>query len=106
MFSGIKAYEVGKGTPSQTAAIRDTKPYTAELKQNENWLPFYEGKHVTSYGLSWNEHSFINYGEWLAAPRDPNQFLGEKILIRKIIGSRLIATYVPETSYCNTLLFV
>ncbi|MDO6597383.1 N-6 DNA methylase [Oceanihabitans sp. 2_MG-2023] len=106
MFSGIKAYEVGKGTPRQTTEIRDKKPYTAILKKTKEWLPFYEGKHVTSYGLKWNQNSYISYGEWLAAPRDPNQFLGEKILIRKIIGARLIATYIPETSYCNTLLFV
>lgn len=106
MFSGIKAYEVGKGTPPQTTEIRDKKPYTAILKKTQEWLPFYEGKHVSSYGLKWNQNSYISYGEWLAAPRDPNQFLGEKILIRKIIGARLIATYIPETSYCNTLLFV
>ncbi|TVZ60376.1 N-6 DNA methylase [Flavobacteriaceae bacterium MAR_2010_105] len=106
MFSGIKAYEVGKGTPKQTTEIRDNKPYTSLIRQSENWLPFYEGKHVTSYGLNWAEDGYINYGEWLAAPRDPKQFLGEKILIRKIIGTRLIATYISETSYCNTLLFV
>lgn len=27
-------------------------------------------------------------------------------MIRKIVGKTLIATYIPETSYCNTLLFV
>ena len=106
MYSGIKAYEVGKGNPKQTKLTRETKPFTSETKIEDNWMPFYEGKHITSYQLVWNNDSFIKYGEWLAAPRNPDQFLNEKILIRKIIGSRLIATYVPETSYCNTLLFV
>ncbi|MDY0086807.1 MAG: TaqI-like C-terminal specificity domain-containing protein, partial [Bacteroidales bacterium] len=41
-----------------------------------------------------------------AAPREAKNFEGEKILIRKITSDRLISTYVPYTSYCNTLLFV
>ncbi|WP_455550075.1 TaqI-like C-terminal specificity domain-containing protein [Formosa algae] len=106
MYSGIKAYEVGKGKPKQTKEIRESKPYTSESKLGKDWMPFYEGKHITSYNLNWDNNSYIYYGEWLAAPRDAEQFLDEKILIRKIIGSRLIATYIPFTSYCNTLLFI
>ena len=33
-------------------------------------------------------------------------FEGEKLLIRKIVGETLIATYIPHTCYCNTLLFI
>jgi len=33
-------------------------------------------------------------------------FKGEKILIRKITSNTLLATYIPDTLYCNTLLFV
>ena len=40
------------------------------------------------------------------SPRNPENFEGAKILIRKITGKTLISTYIPETSYCNTLLFV
>lgn len=106
MFSGIKAYEVGKGTPPQTIKIRETKPFTSKEKQTENWNPFYEGKHIGRYQLFWNNDNWINYGKWLAAPRNSENFLDEKILIRKITGKTLIANYIPETSYCNTLLFV
>jgi len=106
MFSGIKSYEVGKGNPAQTDKIRDAKPFTSETKQGKEWRTFYDGKHIGRYQTLWKNNNWINYGAWLAAPRDPENFLGEKILIRKIIGETLIATYVPETSYCNTLLFV
>lgn len=106
MFSGIKAYEVGKGTPPQTIKIRETKPFTSKEKQTENWNPFYEGKHIGRYQLFWNNDNWINYGKWLAAPRNSENFLDEKILIRKITGKTLIANYIPKTSYCNTLLFV
>lgn len=106
MYSGIKSYEVGKGKPTQTEKIRDEKPYTSETKLDKTWKPFYDGKHIGRYELLWRENNWIKYGEWLAAPRQPENFEGEKILIRKITAKTLIATYIPETSYCNTLLFV
>ena len=106
MFSGIKAYEVGKGTPPQTTEIRKNKPFTSNIKTNEEWSPFIDGKHISRYQLLWNNNNWIKYGPWLAAPRKKEQFDGEKILIRKIIGKTLICTYIPFDSYCNTLLFI
>jgi len=106
IFYGIKAYQTGKGKPPQTSKIRDSKPFTSAKKETKDWLPFYDGKHIGRYKLLWNKDNWINYGSWLAEPRNPSLFVGEKILIRKIIGKTLIATYVPETSYCNTLLFI
>ena len=106
MFSGVKCYEVGKGTPRQTKTIRDEKPFTSNKKKSDNWSPFFDGKHIGRYEVLWKENNWMDYGPWLAAPRESRNFEGEKILIRKIIGKTLIATYVPTTSYCNTLLFV
>lgn len=45
MFSGIKVYEVGKGTPIQTEEIRKTKPFTSNIQIDKNWRPFFDGKH-------------------------------------------------------------
>ncbi len=106
MFYGIKAYQVGKGNPPQTAEIRDTKPFTSKVKKDEKWLPMFDGKHIGYYSLLWKEDNWIHYGPWLAEPRVPKKFEDEKILIRKITGKTLIANYIPYTSYCNTLLFV
>jgi len=106
MFSGIKGYEVGKGSPPQTAEIRDNKPFTSDTNHGNDWSILYDGKHISKYQILWKNNNWINYGEWLAAPRKPEQFEGEKILIRKIIGKTLLATYVPDTLYCNTLLFI
>ncbi|MFZ3133089.1 Eco57I restriction-modification methylase domain-containing protein [Methanothrix sp.] len=106
MFSGIKAYEVGKGKPPQTKMIRDSKPYTSENRLDDSWLPLYDGKHIGRYQLLWRQNNWISYGPWLAAPRNPDNFAGEKILVRKIVGKTLIAMHIPETSYCNTLLFI
>jgi type I restriction-modification system DNA methylase subunit len=106
VFSGVKAYEIGKGIPPQTSETRDTKPFTSTYRKNDDWQPFYDGKDIGRYQLFWNENNWIYYGNWLAAPRNPKHFEGEKILIRKIVAQTLIATYIPYTSYCNTLLFI
>jgi hypothetical protein len=106
LFSGIKAYEVGKGNPPQTQDILNSKPFTSKIRTSESWLPLFDGKNIGFYELLWHEDNWINYGEWLAAPREKQNFESEKILIRKITNSRLIAHYIPYTSYCNTLLFV
>ena len=106
MFYGIKVYQIGKGQPPQTQKIRDKKPFTSTKQENDSFLPFLDGKHVGRYQLFWKQNNWLNYGSWLAEPRTPEKFEGEKILVRKIVGKTLIATYIPETSYCNTLLYI
>ncbi len=106
MFYGIKVYQIGKGKPPQTEEIRDTKPFTSTRREDGQFLPFFDGKHIGRYQLLWKDNNWLNYGSWLAEPRQPVKFEGEKILIRKIVGETLIATYISDTSYCNTLLYV
>jgi adenine-specific DNA-methyltransferase len=46
--------------------------------------------------LNWNG-GYLKYGEWIAAPREPKYFEGERIIIREIPGKmRLIAAYTDE----------
>ena len=106
MFSGVKSYEVGKGTPKQTEHIRETKPYTSESKLGPRWSPFLDGKHIGRYQNLWKANNWIDYGPWLAAPRDAENFEGDKLLIRKIVAGTLICMYVDGLTYCNTLLFI
>jgi hypothetical protein len=106
LFYGIKVYQVGKGTPPQTENIRDTKPFTSNRREDVSFLPMLDGKHISRYSLLWNKNNWVKYGPWLAEPRKPEKYEGEKLLIRKIVGKTLIAMYFPKTSYCNTLLYV
>ena len=103
---GIKVYQVGKGSPPQTEKIRDNKPFTSGTQKDKSFLPLFDGKHVGRYELFWNQDNWVKYGPWLAEPRQPEKYEGEKLLIRKIVGNTLIATYFPKTSYCNTLVYV
>ena len=63
-------------------------------------------KHIDRYKLLWDKNNWVKYGPWIAEPRNPEKYEGEKILIRKIVGHTLISTYYPCTSYCNTLVYV
>ncbi len=106
IFYGIKLYQVGKGVPPQTENVRDTKPFSSDRRLSKEFLPFFEGKHIGRYSLSWGNDNWVKYGPWLAEPRKPEKYQGKKILIRKIVGKTIIATVYPDTSYCNTLLYV
>ncbi len=46
IFSGIKAYEVGKGNPLQTIKIRNEKLFTSNLRKSDSWSPFFDGKNI------------------------------------------------------------
>ncbi|MFM8912156.1 MAG: Eco57I restriction-modification methylase domain-containing protein, partial [Flammeovirgaceae bacterium] len=106
MYSGIKVYELGKGNPPQTKKIKEEQQYTSQSKHSKEWSKFFDGKDIGRYTILWDKNNWIKYGPWLAAPRDHENFEGEKLLIRKITGKRLIATYVSQSAFCNTLLFV
>jgi type I restriction-modification system DNA methylase subunit len=106
IYYGIKVYQTGKGNPPQTDQVKLNKPYTSDKQISSSWLPFFDGKHIGRYKIFWDNNNWINYGTWLAEPRPPKIFEGEKILIRKIIGKTIIATHTQSTSYCNTLLFI
>src|SRR5690606_25930369 len=45
---------------------------------------------------NWNK-GFIDYGKWLAAPRNPTWFDGERIVVREVTAKGIIqATYIQD----------
>ena len=50
------------------------KPFTSEIKIDENFYPLIGGSSFYRYKLLWNNDYWIKYGEWLAAPRDKEIF--------------------------------
>lgn len=79
--TGIKPYQTGKGIPKQTKDIVENKPFTSYINPG-GWLPLIRGTQINRYLVKW-DGEFINYGEWLAEPRNPNIFFEEKIFIRR-----------------------
>jgi hypothetical protein len=81
--SGLKAYETGKGKPIQTDKMKKNRIYHSDTKKDNNYRPYLEGRDVKRYRLDWSGQ-YLKYGNNLAAPRKPELFEGERILVRQI----------------------
>jgi len=80
----LVAYEVGKGTPPLTMAMKEARIYHSRTKQNSDWLEYLQGSDVCRYSLVWSGE-FIRYGENLAAPRkDFRLYSTKRLLVRQI----------------------
>ncbi|MCD4734928.1 MAG: Eco57I restriction-modification methylase domain-containing protein, partial [Bacteroidales bacterium] len=105
MFQGMKPYEKGKGTPPQTRDMMNEKVYHSESKIDETYFPLLGAKHIKrNFLLPYNE--YIKYGKNLAAPRNPEIFEGERILINRILSKdKIDGILVSETYINNTDVF-
>jgi hypothetical protein len=99
----VKIYEVGKGEPPQTREQTKARIYESKSKIDASYLPYLEGKDINSYTVNWSD-KWLKYGKNLAAPRNINLFTGERILVRRIMGERLICAYLNEDIISNALL--
>jgi hypothetical protein len=109
IFSGITLFEKGKGKPAQTEEIMKSKPYICEsenLPAGKNWTPLMRGSLMHRYSNFWNNNYWVQYGEWLAAPRDPKIFQAkEKIIVRQT-GDSIIATIIGDNIICRKNLHI
>jgi adenine-specific DNA-methyltransferase len=96
VYNGVKPFEKGKGSPPQTAETMRDKPFVAEgcpKPAGKNWMPLLRGSLIHRYVTFWNNDSWIQYGSWLAAPRNPSIFEApEKLFVRQT-GDSIIATH-------------
>jgi hypothetical protein len=81
--SGLKAYETGRGNPIQTDEMKTNRIYHSKKKEDKYYRPYLEGKDVKRYKIDWSG-LYLKYGDNLAAPRKPELFKGERILVRQI----------------------
>ena len=104
--SGYNPYEVGKGLDAngQTQTLETVKlrPYHKDFQAGHEWYPDAVGKDLGRYTLRWPINRFVKYGTWLAAARDPANYVGQRILVQEITGGkarRIIATYCDQELY-------
>lgn len=100
---GIKLYETGKGKPPQKPNFAKEKIYEADGQLDDTYRPYLEGKDINPYVIEY-KNRWLKYGENLAAPRDPNLFIGERILVRRIVGKTLISAYTDSDYVTGQLL--
>lgn len=94
--NGVKPYEKGKGRPPQTAEIMENKPFTSESKLDDSFSPLIGGSSFNRYTLLWNNDYWIQYGEWLAAPRDPEIFRAKEKLIFRQTSDSIVSTFLGD----------
>ena len=83
--AGLKAYEVGKGVPSQTEEMKKSRCYHSVYKMDNTYYPYICGRDVKRYLISWEKQEYLKYGDNLAAPRgDWKLFSSPRILVRQI----------------------
>ncbi|HEY8690334.1 MAG TPA: TaqI-like C-terminal specificity domain-containing protein [Chitinophagaceae bacterium] len=91
---GAKIYENGKGTPPQKGDESKTKKFHSPQKTKTTHRPLIGGSEINRYQLNW-KNGYVNYGKWLAAPRNPHWFEGERIVVREVTSKGIIqATYL------------
>ncbi len=79
--------------------------YISDQKQDEGWFEYLDGSRcVDRYQLK-GRISYIKYGDWLYAPREPEIFQKPRIiyqLIRNIsLKRRIVATYLDKVLYSD-----
>lgn len=99
---GAKLYEIGKGIPPQRKEHSTNGVYESNKKNDSTYLKLLKGRHIKRYFIDWKE-SYVKYGNNLAAPRDPSLFIGDRILIQRIVSKKCLdATFTDNHLVCNT----
>lgn len=86
---GLKVFERGKGTPKQPEnkeefdLFKANKSFFDLEKKDSTYRKFLSGRDLQRYKINWTGQ-YLKYGKHLAAPRNPEIFEGERILIARI----------------------
>ena len=93
---GLIPYDKYRGHSSETIKNR---VWHSNFPKDETYRKELEGKDVKRFSVSWNGKNWISYGDWLAAPRKPEYFINERILIREITSPNILAGYTMNELY-------
>jgi len=96
--TGLQAYEQGKGQPPQLA--RDVRDHVFDRtrREDKNSVRYLQGRDADRYLLNWSG-MWMQYGPWLAQPREFEIFSRPRILVREITSEFphcLHATFAAE----------
>ena len=110
--AGCKPYEVGKGSPPQSQLMVDNKVYTSNKKKDKTYKLLIRGADLERYYFREIREEWLSYGQWLAAPRNPELFVGKRLLFqsirnpkltRRIIGTLIEGDYINNNSITNII---
>lgn len=96
-IQGLTPYDSYKG---QSKEIIQSRAYHHNTKIDSSCGIWLDGKNISRYsyveGTEW-----LQYGDWLASPRDPKYFDGPRLLFREVpgAGKRIQCAFVEEKYY-------
>ncbi len=94
---GLIPYDKYRGHSAETIKNRIWHTPKQETIEHKKEL---KGEDVSRYIVNWNQKTWIKYGNWLAAPREPKFFTQPRVLIREITDTTgLIVAYTEEEFY-------
>ena len=107
---GIKAYQVGKGTPLQTERMKNERVYNSKTLKDSSYYPCVGKGDVRRFYLE-RPSKYVKYGKNLAEPRKKRLFQGTRVLVRQIVGKspELIHAVVIHDDYitdCNSMIIL
>ena len=97
---GIKPYQVGKGTPPQTKAIVEERPFDSTRQKNKAYRPYLRGADINRFTIAPLEPRYLKYGPWLAEPRPAANFDAPVKILMRQTGDSLIAALDTEQYLC------
>jgi type I restriction-modification system DNA methylase subunit len=98
VFTGLQAYEKGKGKPKQTLSDVKNRIYDYDFKFDKDTYKYLNGSDISRYYISWSK-TFLRWGYWLSQPRSIDMFKRPRVLVREITGKYpncLYSVYVDE----------
>jgi type I restriction-modification system DNA methylase subunit len=104
--------EIARGVGVYHKRVGHTKeliaedPFQSKTKKDETFVPYLRGKNVCSWHIEWNNDSYLSYGKWIAEPREPKYFEGDRIVLRQIPSQRLIATFITDKFITDQSVFI
>jgi len=105
---GVHAYRLGYGNPPQTKKMMQDKIYNSKIQKDSSYKLELRGYNITRYAIvNSADNEYISYGKWLAEPRNPKFFEGERILMRAIAGkTNLYATFTNEDYVIDQTVYI
>ena len=100
---GINPYDALTG---QSKEVIKNRAYHSDFEKDETFVPELKGRHVQNYIYDWDAKHYISFGDWLAAPREPKYFTGERLVFREILGEKLVCAYMKEDFKIDRSLYI
>jgi type I restriction-modification system DNA methylase subunit len=102
---GITPYDKYRG---HSPDLINSRGFHSLSKLNENYKPLISGSNILRFCVFPKVDEYINYGDWLGAPREERFFTSPRIIVRQIVSGnppRIYAGFTDQPLYFTQIGF-